>query len=321
MPGRRRAAAAPGLRAARRGARVARVARRARVWSARRATRCTTGVRFDPRGLTDALVRAAGEVRFEQPVPDAGTDPGTDAGTDPGTDTEGRSSSRPAGFRAIRGSSTGTSSRRRRCGFGRIRGAPATGCGSRSPAAPRCRAASTSSTAATWPTSTFGDDDFVSPPSSTAARARSFNDDGEEFLDQSRLVVGARPRPGDGAPAGRAGLVPLRRARPSTSRPLRERSASSSRRRPRALTRPTLPFPAAAASSSPPYRVSRRDHAHDRRPADRRSTHASSTTTARRRRPLRRGRRRGRHLDRRLRERPRRRRSSSASSAAETALS
>jgi succinate dehydrogenase/fumarate reductase flavoprotein subunit len=28
----------------------------------------TTGVRFDPRGLTDALLRAAGEVRFEQPV-------------------------------------------------------------------------------------------------------------------------------------------------------------------------------------------------------------------------------------------------------------
>ena len=28
----------------------------------------TTGVRFDPQGLTDALLRAAGEVRFEQPV-------------------------------------------------------------------------------------------------------------------------------------------------------------------------------------------------------------------------------------------------------------
>ena len=40
----------------------------------------TTGVRFDPAGLTEALVRAAGEVRFGQP----GTDTGTDAGTDPG---------------------------------------------------------------------------------------------------------------------------------------------------------------------------------------------------------------------------------------------
>src|SRR3954471_7260141 len=28
----------------------------------------TTGVRFDPQGLTDALLRAVGEVRFEQPV-------------------------------------------------------------------------------------------------------------------------------------------------------------------------------------------------------------------------------------------------------------
>ena len=28
----------------------------------------TTGVRFDPEGLTDALLRAAGDVQFEQPV-------------------------------------------------------------------------------------------------------------------------------------------------------------------------------------------------------------------------------------------------------------
>jgi fumarate reductase flavoprotein subunit len=40
----------------------------------------TTGVRFDTAGLTDALVRAAGEVRFEQSVPDTGTDAGTDTG-------------------------------------------------------------------------------------------------------------------------------------------------------------------------------------------------------------------------------------------------
>jgi fumarate reductase flavoprotein subunit len=36
----------------------------------------TTGVRFDPRGLTEALVRAAGEVRLSA----AGTDPGPDPG-------------------------------------------------------------------------------------------------------------------------------------------------------------------------------------------------------------------------------------------------
>jgi fumarate reductase flavoprotein subunit len=37
----------------------------------------TAGVRFDPEGLTKALLRAAGEVRFGQ----SGTDTGTDAGT------------------------------------------------------------------------------------------------------------------------------------------------------------------------------------------------------------------------------------------------
>jgi fumarate reductase flavoprotein subunit len=47
----------------------------------------TKGVRFDTGGLTDALVRAAGEVRFEQPVTVVGTDTGTDTGTDAGTDT------------------------------------------------------------------------------------------------------------------------------------------------------------------------------------------------------------------------------------------
>jgi fumarate reductase flavoprotein subunit len=44
----------------------------------------TTGVRFDPEGLTEALSRAAGEVRFGQSGTDTGTDTGTDAGTDPG---------------------------------------------------------------------------------------------------------------------------------------------------------------------------------------------------------------------------------------------
>jgi len=36
----------------------------------------TTGVRFDPQGLTDALLRAAGQVRFEQPGTGTGTDTG-----------------------------------------------------------------------------------------------------------------------------------------------------------------------------------------------------------------------------------------------------
>jgi fumarate reductase flavoprotein subunit len=46
----------------------------------------TTGIRFDPAGLTKALTRAAGQVHLGHPGTDAGTDPGTDAGTDPGTD-------------------------------------------------------------------------------------------------------------------------------------------------------------------------------------------------------------------------------------------
>jgi fumarate reductase flavoprotein subunit len=41
----------------------------------------TTGVRFDTAGLTEALVRAAGDVRLEQP----GTDTGTDAGAGTGS--------------------------------------------------------------------------------------------------------------------------------------------------------------------------------------------------------------------------------------------
>ncbi|MDQ2911275.1 MAG: FAD-binding protein, partial [Actinomycetota bacterium] len=40
----------------------------------------TIGVRFDPAGLAEALVRAAGDVRLGQPGTDPGTDPGT--GTD-----------------------------------------------------------------------------------------------------------------------------------------------------------------------------------------------------------------------------------------------
>ncbi|MFL5949681.1 MAG: FAD-dependent oxidoreductase [Gaiellaceae bacterium] len=47
----------------------------------------TTGVRFDPRGLTDTLFRAVGEVHFGQSGTDTGTDTGTDAGTDAGTGT------------------------------------------------------------------------------------------------------------------------------------------------------------------------------------------------------------------------------------------
>ena len=35
----------------------------------RPATRCTVGLRFDPRSLTDALVRAAGEIRLGEPAP------------------------------------------------------------------------------------------------------------------------------------------------------------------------------------------------------------------------------------------------------------
>jgi fumarate reductase flavoprotein subunit len=44
----------------------------------------TTGVRFDPGGLTEALFRAAGDVHFGQSATDTGTDAGTDTGTGTG---------------------------------------------------------------------------------------------------------------------------------------------------------------------------------------------------------------------------------------------
>jgi fumarate reductase flavoprotein subunit len=44
----------------------------------------TTGVRFDPAGLTEALVRAAGEIRLGQPGTVTGTDTGTVTGTGTG---------------------------------------------------------------------------------------------------------------------------------------------------------------------------------------------------------------------------------------------
>ena len=47
----------------------------------------TSGLRFDPEGLTEALLRAAGDVRFGQSGTDTGTDRGTDGGTGTGTGT------------------------------------------------------------------------------------------------------------------------------------------------------------------------------------------------------------------------------------------
>jgi fumarate reductase flavoprotein subunit len=41
----------------------------------------TTGIRFDPRGLTDALVSAAGEIRFAEPLRAQGHFRGSDSGT------------------------------------------------------------------------------------------------------------------------------------------------------------------------------------------------------------------------------------------------
>ena len=57
----------------------------------------TAGVRFDTAGLTEALIRAAGEVRFDQPVTVTGTDTVTVTGTDTVTVTGTGTGTDPGG--------------------------------------------------------------------------------------------------------------------------------------------------------------------------------------------------------------------------------
>ena len=222
-PGGDERAATAGLRPARRRARLARVARCA------------------GRGARD---RESADDRRPLRPPGPDGRPPTSRRRGPfrptsGTHWRSRSCWQAAAFRATPGWSSATSGRRRRCAFARTRGAPATGCASGSSAAPRSREAWTSSTAATWPTSTSarpassrsrrstaatrGSSTSAGRSSSTIRRSR-----GRSSTSSRRLPTSPARGPGTCSTSGRW-----------TSASATAPSASWSRRRPRASTRPS----------------------------------------------------------------------------------
>ena len=237
----------------------------------------TTGLRFDPRGLTEALVRAAGRRaarRRRRPTP-------LDVAT--------------GGFQG----GFGWSRARRASSAAAAAGEPwsrATGSSSASSAA--------LSSAGDWTSSTAGQharrrhvrprSDFVPLAQLYGRYARDRQRHGEEFFDragrwsETDLVQATARQPGarawyvlDDARARRAG------SRAHGARDGRGARAEARSARPRGR-RPASPCCVQAG-----------DHAHDRRPAHRRARPASTGAE----RPLRGRRRRGRDLDGRLRER------------------
>ena len=167
------------------------------------------------------------------------------------------------------------SARRASCGAARCartRGATATGSRTRSRAAPRCRRAWTSSTAATCPTPALGEDDFVPLVAALRRGARVVVDERRERVPRRPAgLVRERPRAGDRpAPGGRPGTC-------STTR--RSRSACASgrcgagRRRGAgaASTRPSCRSTAPPELARRAFRVAAARHAHDRRARDRRA--------------------------------------------------
>ena len=93
----------------------------------------TVGKRFDPRGLTEVLVRAAGDVRLGE------------------TTRRGRWCSRPEAFREAESWLRSTCGQADRFGCARIPGVREMGCGPVLPEAVSCRPGWTSSTGATCP--------------------------------------------------------------------------------------------------------------------------------------------------------------------------
>ena len=143
----------------------------------------TTGVRFDTAGLTEALVRAAGEVRFEQPVTVTGTDTVTVTGTDPG----GPLVLATGGFQGdpeLVGRYVNPAAPLR------VRANPwSSGDGLKLALA---RGASLSDGlnefyGRNMADVEFGDDEFVSLAQVFGRYARIFNDDGEEFFDHNAV--------------------------------------------------------------------------------------------------------------------------------------
>ena len=251
----------------------------------------TTGARFDPEGLTDALLRAAGDVRFEQPVTVTVTVTGDPlvlaTGGFQGDPELVERYVRPAAPLRVRANpwSAGDGLR-----VGLERGAALS-------------SGLDEFYGRNMADVDFDESGFVSLAQVYGRYARIFDERGEEFFDHTRrLVVGARPRPGDRPPARRAGVVPARRAGAGRARSLRHRPRAGRRRAD--AHRPGRAALRAAAGNGRRRSGRGRDHAHDRRSPRGRAGPGPGRTARADRRPLRRGCRRRRDLDRRLRERP-----------------
>ena len=145
----------------------------------------TVGKRFDPRGLTETLVRAAGDVRLGEtaPEPDDSRD-----GRLPGRRGSGRGA-HPAG--------------RRRCGCARIRGAAETGCGyALERGGGALRRAWTEFYGRNMPDAEFSEEQFVPLAQLYGRFARVYNERGEEFFEgevswsENDLVQATARQPG-----------------------------------------------------------------------------------------------------------------------------
>ena len=205
VPGRRPGAAAPRGRGARRRARLARVARRAGARAGDRQP-ATVGWRFDPRRLTEALVRAAGDVRLGTPF------------------ERGAACSRRAA--SGRGSPGSAASR-----CARTRGARATGSTTGSPAAPTSRGMDEFYGRAISPAARAGASRLRARRAAVRPLRARADDGGRESFAGDAVVARERPRPGARAASGRGGLVRRRGARAAPSACASGRSPRSSRPR------------------------------------------------------------------------------------------
>ena len=252
----------------------------------------TTGVRFDPAGLTEALARAAGEVRFGQPVTVTVTV--TDqplvlaTGGFQGDPELVERYVQPAAPLRLRANpwSAGDGLR-----HGLERGAGLTG-------------GLDEFYGRNMADVDFGEPEFVSAAQVYGRFARIFNDLGEEFVDHNEvswseidLVQATARQPGARAWYLLDEEALDERVRERTVREIVAGGAYAHR-----SGRPAVP-----GAGERGRRGSRRrsDHAHDRGPSHRRAGARAGRRGRSDRRPLRGRRRRRRHLDRRVRERAR----------------
>ena len=241
----------------------------------------TIGKRFDPRGLTDTLVRAAGGVRLGEPAAEPTI---LATGGFQGNAELVAKHIHPAGSLRLRANpwSSGDGMR-----YALERGA-------------ELSAGLEEFYGRNMPDADFSEEQFVPLAQLYGRVARVYNERGEEFFEgevswsENDLVQATAQQPG-----ARAWYVlDDERARSAGARPHGERhrgagaDAGGSGR---------AAVPGAARCARGRSRVAG-NHAHDRRPSRRRASAGGGYG-----RPVRRGRRRRRHLDGRLRERPRRR--------------